>query len=207
MSIDPAAIPASPAESAPATSARESLETLTLLSQRRSTKIAEFTEPGPSDAQIDALIALAARTPDHGKLAPWRFVIIAGEARTRAGEALAETIEEVGDSSRQDFARAHFLRAPACVMVVSTAQPHAKIPEWEQTLSSAGVCYAMLIAAHAMGFAGAWLTEWPTYDEKARASLGLAEHERIAGFIFLGTARGPVIERTRPNLAERVTRY
>jgi nitroreductase len=207
MSIDPAAIPAPPAENTPATAARESLETLALLSQRRSTKIAEFAEPGPNDAQIEALIALAARAPDHGKLAPWRFVIIAGEARARAGEALAGIIEPADDTSRQDFARGHFLRAPACIMVVSTAQPHAKIPEWEQLLSSAGVCYGMLIAAHAMGFAGCWLTEWPTYDESARTALGLAAHERIAGFIFLGSARGPVIERTRPNLAERITRF
>src|SRR5690606_623306 len=94
-----------------------------------------------------------------------------------------------GDEARMDVARRLFLRSPACVLVVSTAAPHAKIPEWEQQLSSGAVCFALLMASHALGYAGCWITEWPAYDARARAALGLAEHERIAGFIHLGTAR------------------
>jgi len=207
MAIDPTKIPAL-AENDPADAAHESAEMLAMLAQRRSTKIADFVAPGPDDAQIDALIRLAARVPDHGKLGPWRFVVIAGEARQRAGEKLADLIvnDDGADEVRLDFARKHFIRAPACVMVVSTAAPHAKIPEWEQLLSSGAVCMNMLIAAHAMGFAACWLTEWPAYDERVRAALELASHERVAGFIYLGSAAKPATERFRANAAQRVSR-
>lgn len=208
MTIDPKTLPVL-AENEPADAAHESTEMLNALARRRSTKIADFVEPGPSDAQLDALIRLGARVPDHGKLGPWRFVIIAGEARQRAGEKLAQLIvnDDGADEVRADFARKHFLRAPACVMVVSTAAPHAKIPEWEQLLSSGAVCMNLLIAAHAMGFAGCWLTEWPTYDERARAALGLASHERIAGFVYLGSAAKPAAERFRADVAARISLF
>jgi nitroreductase len=207
MSIDPALIAPAPRENEPCNAFFESAETLALLARRRSTKVAHFAEPGPSPAQLDALIRLAARAPDHGKLAPWRFVIMAGEARVRAGEAIAAVISsDAGvDETQLGFARALFLRAPAVVMVVSRAAPHPKIPEWEQQLSSGAACYGLLIAAHAMGFAGCWLTEWPAYDARARAALGLAEHERVSGFVYLGAAREPALERARP--APLVTRF
>lgn len=209
MSIDPSEIPPPPAENDLVAAIHKSPETLALMARRRSTKIAEFAEPGPDAAQIDALIRLAARVPDHGKIGPWRFVIISGEARQRAGAALAEIVsaDNDKDTSRIDFARTHFMRAPVCVMVVSTAGPHPKVPEWEQLLSSGAACYGLLIAAHAMGFAGAWLTEWPTYDERARAALGLSAPERIAGLVFLGSAAKPAIERFRPDLATRISRF
>lgn len=209
MSIDAAKIPASPRENEPASAWRESLETLELLSQRRSTKLMFLKEPGPSPEQIAALLALAARAPDHGKLGPWRFVIIEGEGRTRAGEAIARVIE--GDAGvtteRVTFEKGRFMFAPLCVMVVSTAQTHAKIPEWEQQLSAAAVCYGLLIAAHAMGFAGTWLTEWVTYDERARAALGLQAHERIAGLVYIGSGPETAPERARPDVASRVSRF
>lgn len=202
MSIDPARIPPPPAENEVVNSACESLETLALLARRRSTKIARFVGPGPDDAQIDALLRLAARVPDHGKLGPWRFVVFAGAGRERGGAALAKAAPERGE-----IATGFFMRAPACVMVVSSAKPHPKIPEWEQTLSSAAVCQQLLIASHAMGFAGIWITEWPTFEPKARAALGLSETEQIAGFIFMGTAADPAMERARPYYKERVTRF
>lgn len=199
-------IPPPPREGEPAASARASAETLALLAARRSTPIAQLGEPGPDQAQLGALIRLAARAPDHGKLGPWRFVAMLGEARARAGAALAAVIaEDPGvDESRLAAERGRFARAPACVMVVSTAAPHPKIPEWEQQLSVGAVCFQLLLAAHAMGFGGTWLTEWPTYDARARAALGLAGHERIAGFVYLGTAQGPVVERVRPPLEDRI---
>jgi nitroreductase len=196
-------------ENETADAARESAETLALMARRRSTKIARFAEPGPSGEEIDALIRLAARVPDHGKLGPWRFVLIEGAARARAGEALATVIakDSGADEPRLAAARAHFQRAPAVVMVVSNAAPHAKIPEWEQQLSSGAVCFALLMAAHALGYAGCWLTEWPAYDARARTALGLAEHERIAGFIYLGAAREQPTERVRADVNARISRF
>lgn len=208
MSLDPKTIPSAPAENEPANAIYESSETLALMARRRSTKAGHFTEPGPTDAQLDALIRLAARVPDHGKLAPWRFVIMSGQGRDRAGAKLAAIVAHDGkDETQQQFARDLFKRAPVVVMVVSSAAPHPKIPEWEQVQSASAACFAMLIAAHAMGFAGCWLTEWPTYDGRAREALGLAEHERIAGFVYLGTAREPALERFRPDVAARVSRF
>lgn len=200
----PLPLPTPPRENDPLNAALESAETLTLLAHRRSTKIIHFAAPSPSGAEIDALIALAARVPDHGKLGPWRFVVIEGEARARAGEALAGVC---ADEPSADIARNTFARAPVCVMVVSTAAPHTKIPEWEQILSAGAVCFALLIAAHAMGYGGCWLTGWPAYDTRARAALGLTEGERIAGFIYLGNATETPTERVRADVSARVSRF
>jgi nitroreductase len=136
-------------------------------------------------------------------------VAIEGDARARAGEAIAAVIagDDGVDDMRLEKARTLFQRAPSVVMVVSTAAPHPKIPEWEQLLSSGAVCFSMLIAAHALGYASCWLTEWPTYDARARAALGLADHERIAGFIYLGTAREPATERVRADTETRISRF
>ncbi|MCR6644204.1 MAG: nitroreductase [Terricaulis sp.] len=183
--------------------ARESAETLALLSQRRSTKVAQLRAPAPSGADLEALIALAARAPDHGKLGPWRFVVIEGEGRARAGAAL----EAAAAEERRESAAMLFARAPLCVMVVSSPKPSAKVPEWEQILSAGAVCYGLLIGAHAMGYAGCWLTEWPAFDARARAALGLADDERIAGFVYLGSAAEPPLERERAEAAQRITRF
>lgn len=201
-------IPAAPRENEPANAARESAETLALLARRRSSKLMHLAAPAPSAAEIDALIALAARVPDHGKLGPWRFVVIEGDARARAGEALAEVVrnDEGVDATRLEFVRNTFLRAPACVMVVSSPQPHKKVPEWEQQLSAGAACFSLLLAAHALGYAGCWLTEWQAFDPRAAAALGVGEQERIAGFIYLGTAPEPAAERVRADIATRVSR-
>lgn len=204
MPLPNSALPPAPAENAPCDASFESAETLALLARRRSTKVVHFTEPGPNGQQLDALLRLAARVPDHGKLGPWRFVVIESDGRARAGEALASIS---ADAASAEIARQTFLRAPVCVMVVSTAAPHAKIPEWEQQLSAGAVCYALLIAAHAMGFGGCWLTGWAVYDSRARAALGLAEHERVAGFIHLGTPTETPTERVRADWRERVSRF
>lgn len=202
LSLD--AIPPAPAENEPCEAAHESAETLALLACRRSTKVVHFTAPGPSSAEIDALLTLAARVPDHGKLGPWRFVVFEGEGRVRAGEALASVS---ADAQSADIARATFTRAPVCVMAVSTAQAHAKIPEWEQQLSAGAVCFALQIAAHAMGYGSCWLTGWSVYDERARAALGLAAHERIAGYIHLGTPTETPVERVRADASTRISRF
>lgn len=203
MPLPSSLLPAAPAENDPCHAVFESAETLALLARRRSTKIIHFREPGPSTAEIDVLLRLAARVPDHGKLGPWRFVVIEGEGRARAGQALAGVAEE----AMKEAAIESFTRAPACVMVVSTAAPHAKIPEWEQQLSAGALCFALLVSAHAMGYGGCWLTGWACYDARARAALGLADHERIAGFIHLGTPTETPAERVRADWRARTTRF
>lgn len=209
MPLPLSAIPAPLADNDPANAACESAETLALLARRRSMKLMHLAEPGPSSAEIDALIALAGRVPDHGKLGPWRFVVIAGEARARAGAALADVIrnDEGVDESRLEFVRSTFLRAPTCVMVVSSPKESPKVPDWEQQLSAGAACFALLLSAHALGYAGCWLTEWQAFDPRAAAALGVGDGERVAGFVYLGTAAQPATERVRADVRSRVSRF
>ncbi|MGQ0532906.1 MAG: nitroreductase family protein [Caulobacteraceae bacterium] len=187
----------------------ESAETLALLAQRRSSKLMHLAEPAPSADEIDALIRLATRVPDHGKLGPWRFVVIEGEARARAGALLADVIrnDQGVDEDRLEFVRNWFKRAPVCVMVVSSPRSSPKVPEWEQQLSAGAACFSLLLSAHALGYAGCWLTEWPAFDERARAALGLTPEERIAGFVYLGTPNQGVAERVRADASWRISRF
>ena len=209
MVLPLSAIPLAPREGEPCDAVHESAETLAMLARRRSSKVMHLAEPAPSSAEIDALIRLAARVPDHGKLGPWRFIAFEGDARHRAGEALAGAIadDDNADEARLAHTRVLIARAPACVMIVSTAAPHAKIPEWEQQLSAGAVGFALLLSAHALGYGACWLTEWPTYDPRARAALGLADHERIAGFVYLGTPTQVPTERVRPDIDARISRF
>jgi len=209
MPLSLSAIPPQLQNNDPANAVKESAETLALLARRRSSKLMHLAEPAPSSAEIDALIQLAARVPDHGKIGPWRFVVIEGDARARAGAALAEVIkhDDGVDENRITFVRDTFLRAPACVMVVSAPQPNKKVPEWEQQLSAGAVCYNLLLAAHALGYAGCWLTEWQAFDTRAATALGLSDNERIAGFIYLGSAGTPAAERVRADAHSRVSRF
>lgn len=209
MSIDPAAVSVSPSESGQTASPKASLETLDLLAQRRSAKPFMLAAPAPTAGQLDRILELASRTPDHGKLHPWRFIVFEGEARMRAGTALEAVMKKNGDVSEETLkaTRKSLTHAPLVVAVVSTAKPHVKIPEWEQVLAVGAVSYAVLLAAHAFGFGGVWLTGWPAYDAEARAALGLAPDERLAGLIHLGTQTDTQPERVRPDMASLVTRY
>ncbi|MGD9982320.1 MAG: nitroreductase [Hyphomonadaceae bacterium] len=209
MPLPLSAIPASPQDSEPANAAMESVETLALLARRRSSKLMQLAEPAPSDAEIDALIRLAGRVPDHGKLGPWRFVVIGGEARDRAGASIANVIrnDDGVDEARIEFVRGWFKRAPVCVMVVSSPKANPKVPEWEQQLSAGAACFSLLIGAHALGYAGCWLTEWPAFDARARKALGLSDEERIAGFVYLGTPAQGVAERVRADVSSRISRF
>lgn len=185
-------------------------DALELLRTRRSFKPFELVEPVPDAGQLDTILTIASRVPDHGKLAPWRFVIFAGEGRMRAGQALATIVrqdEPDASEARIDAELTRFTRAPLSIMVVSRAGPHVKIPEWEQQLSAGAACLNLLHAVHALGFAGNWVTEWVAYDARARAVLGLADHERIAGIIQIGTPSKPAEDRPRPALADIVTHY
>jgi nitroreductase len=185
-------------------------QTLDLLRARRSAKFAELRPPGPSKDQLTTLLAIASRVPDHGKLAPWRFLIIEGAARTKFGELLAKTWAEnepaASPPERLSLERARFANVPLVVGVISRVTEGIKIPVWEQELSSGAVCTALLIAANAMGFSGSWITEWYGYDKKVFAALGLKPNERIAGFVGLGTVP-QVTERARPKLDDLITNW
>ena len=182
--------------------------TLDLLKTRRSVPPALLAEPGPDRATLDAILTLAARVPDHGKLAPWRFLVIAGAARARVGETIAATFAaDAPEASpeRLEQERRRLMHAPVAVAVVSRAGPHVKIPEWEQVLSAGAATMNLVIAANASGFATSWLTEWYTYDRRILDALGLAPSEKLAGFVHIGTAREVPSDRPRPDLAEVVT--
>jgi nitroreductase len=166
-----------------------------------------MSEPGPDEATLRAMLTLAARVPDHGKLVPWRFIVMGGDSRRAAGEAIARVAEETGRACDLEEERGRFLRAPLVVAVVSRAAPHPKIPEWEQVLSAGAVCLNLVHAAAAHGFAANWLTEWMAYDAKARAVLGLAEAERVAGFVHIGASDVKPADRDRPELDAIVQVY
>lgn len=188
----------------------DTTNTLALLRTRRSTVAKDMVPPGPNGEQLDELLKIAARVPDHGKLAPWRFILFEGEARSDFGVALAQRFKELNPAVGPDlieFERARFERAPIVIGVVSTAGPHAKIPEWEQQLSAGAVCQNLLIGATAMGFAAQWLTEWYSFDEKIADVLGLGEHERMAGFVYIASRTQEPVERARPDLLQRVSQW
>ena len=184
--------------------------TIALLRHRRSVPPPTMAGPGPTPAELDAILALAARVPDHGKLAPWRFIVFEGDARVRAGDAIAAIhAQDDPDAkpARLDLERKRLQHAPTVVAVVSRAAPHAKIPEWEQVLSAGAAAMNLLVAANALGFATAWLTEWYSYDARVAEALGLAPHEKFAGFVHIGRPTTAVEDRVRPVMAEIVTRY
>jgi nitroreductase len=184
-------------------------QALDLLLSRRSAKARFLAAPGPSAEELTRILTAAARVPDHGKLAPWRFIVFEGEARARFGQMLVEALRETETPSAEREAQeaGRFLSAPLVVGVVSRARPGLPIPEWEQILSAGAVCQNLLIAAHALGYVAVWLTGWFAYHPKVLQRLGLAAGERIAGFIHIGTGTAPVEERPRPDLNAIVARY
>jgi nitroreductase len=185
-------------------------DALQLLKTRRSVKPMELTGPAPSEAEIDTLLGIASRVPDHGKLAPWRFIVFAGDARLAAGEIIADAFRaNRADATPEqiEFERKRLARAPLVIAVVSRAGAHAKIPEWEQELSAGASAMSLVFAAHAMGYAASWITEWYAYDRRVLDALGLTAKERVAGFVHIGRPAKPPEERERPKLDAIVTRY
>ncbi|WP_144574024.1 nitroreductase [Agrobacterium sp. DE0009] len=184
------------------------IKLLDYLKVRRSTPALQLAEPGPSTTQIEDMLRLAVRVPDHGKLAPWRFVVYRGEERVRLGEtALRIALEKNPelDLQQQDVERTRFTRAPVVIAVISTAKPHFKIPEWEQVMSAGAVCLNLIFAANATGFAANWLTEWFAFDPAFLSETGVSADEKIAGYIHIGSTVFPPVERPRPDLADVVT--
>lgn len=174
---------------------------LSLLATRRSGRPREMIAPGPDTAQLNAILTIASRTPDHGKINPWRFVIVPDAARS----ALATLITTAYLAERPDAARleietleAFATQAPSLVVVLSSPNPERKIPVWEQELSVGAACMNLLHAAHAHGFVGGWLTGWAAYSDVVRDAFGAAP-ERIAAFMFIGSPSRDLEERPRPD--------
>jgi nitroreductase len=179
---------------------------LSLLLSRRSGKPRDMIAPGPDAAQLETILTVASRVPDHGKLAPWRFVTVAADQRDALANLLVSAYQaEKPEAGKLELdAMVQFAhQAPSLVVVLSSPVAGSKIPLWEQELSTGAACMQVLNAAHALGFVGGWLTGWPTYSARVRDAFGTG-HERIAGFVFLGSPSKALEERPRPNLSNVV---
>ncbi len=196
MSIE---VPPPPPFGAPAPFGQVSPETLALLATRRSASPKSLAAPGPSPDELQGLLRLAAHVPDHGKLAPWRFIVLAGEAKARFAERLEGLAVEQADPGKA-AAVLFKLKTPPLAVAVISRPVEASIPLWEQKLSAGACCMTLVIAAQAMGYGANWITDWYGYDARAGALLGLGSDERVAGFILIGTPTEAPMERVRPDV-------
>lgn len=180
-------------------------EVLRFLALRRSTSAVTLAEPAPSPDQLADLLRLAARAPDHGKLAPWRFVVLEGDGKAAFAVRLEALAQAQADAKRA--AKLAKLKIPPLAVVVISSPKPGEIPEWEQVLSAGAVCTNLVHATLAMGFGANWITDWYSYDADATTVLGLDKGERVAGFVMIGTPREPPLERERPALDPLVTHW
>mgnify|MGYP006188245453 FL=1 len=182
---------------------------LTLLQTRRSGKPRDLIAPGPDDAQLRQILEVALRTPDHGKLAPWRFVIVPQDKREKLAALLEAAYRaEKPEAGRLEIEAMHQFAHQAPTLVVALSKPVAgsKIPVWEQELSAGAAIMNLLHATHALGFAGGWLTGWPSFNDDVRDAFG-SEDERLAGFVFIGTPSRALEERPRPDYNDIVSTW
>ncbi|MBB4799414.1 nitroreductase [Brevundimonas bullata] len=179
---------------------------LARLANRRSASAQLLSVPGPSEAEIEQILHLGARTPDHGKLFPWRFVVLGPQSRTELSEALAVLAESQNRIDKDLAVLAKLANPPLTIMVVSTPIQSHKVPVWEQQLSAGAVCMNLEHAADALGYSASWITDWYAYDPAAVALFGVQDGETIAGFIHIGSLTAPPLERPRPNMAHKVER-
>ena len=183
--------------------------TLSLLATRRSGKPREMVAPGPSEAQLAEILEIAARAPDHGKLFPWRFVIVPQDRREAFGRLLVGALEvedPAGKLAKRDQAIEFAHQAPVLVVLISAPVHGHKIPLWEQELSVGAVAMNLLTATTAMGFVGSWITGWPTYSARVSEAF-CAPGQKLAGFIFLGSPSRELEERPRPDLAQIIRHW
>ncbi len=183
---------------------------INFMQNRRSVPAKTMAGPvgGPSPGELQAMAAIAARVPDHGKIAPWRFVEFSRSAKERLGERiLARALEIDPELNREmiEVEQNRFLRAATVIMLVSCPKPHPKVPEWEQVLSAGAVGMNWLIAANAHGYDAQWLSEWYSFDAELAGDFGIGEGERIAGFIHIGERTMPKTDRARPELSDIYT--
>ena len=180
------------------------------LLSRRTVTSAFLADPGPDANQLSEMLTIACRVPDHGKLAPWRFMLFEGDARVKAGEKLYEIAKRKWPERSEDqldAERRHFLPAPLTVGVISTAAPHFKIPEFEQLLAAGNSALNLCHAANALGFAAHWVTRWFAFDQEAAQMLGAKDGERFVGFVHIGTPQTRLEDRDRPDASALVTHW
>lgn len=192
---------------------RRDLGTLDLLLSRRSVKAHRMAAPGPAGEALEAILRAGLRVPDHGKLGPWQFIVVAGDARQKLGAEIASCYRREEERPSESVARklSEFpAQAPLLIVVASCLSDAKPIPEWEQILSAGAACQNMLVAAHAQGFVGQWLTGWPAYSPGVRGVLGLCAKDRVAGFLFMGSwdsGDAALSERRRPEYADIVRHW
>ena len=174
------------------------------LARRRSAPAQALTMPGPSRGQVARILELGARTPDHGKLFPWRFVVLGSNSRSTLAEAFTPLTQNQPQPDKARAVLGKLTAAPVTILVVSSPVPSQKVPVWEQHLSAGAVCMNLEHAAGALGFSTSWITDWYSYDADALSLLGLTEGEKVAGFIHIGTLADPPLERPRPDLSVKV---
>jgi len=186
-------------------------DTIEFLKARRSVKPREMQGNGPSADELNTILTIGARVPDHGKLAPWRFIVFEGDARKRAGNVIATVFARKNPDAPVETIEAEKHRlteAPLVVAVVSSLKQHPKVPPWEQELSAGASCMNIVVAATALGYGANWLTGWFAFDRDVLAGLGLSADEKIAGFIHIGGRPDKTIEdRPRPDLKDLMTRF
>ncbi|SFJ86606.1 nitroreductase family protein [Bradyrhizobium sp. cf659] len=185
-------------------------DAIELLKTRRSVKPREMTGPGPSAAELETILTIGARVPDHGKLAPWRFIIFEGDARQRAGEVIAKVFARKNPGAPAadvEIERKRLTDAPLVIGIVSFTRPHPKVPAFEQELSAGASAMNIVTAATALGYGACWLTGWFAFDRDVLDGLGLKPDEKLAGFIHIGKPTKPSEDRPRPFLSEIVTRF
>ena len=185
-------------------------DAIDLLKVRRSVKPREMTAPGPSPAELETILTIAARVPDHGKLTPWRFIVFEGDARLRAGEIIAKVFAQKNPQATAadiEVEKKRLTDAPLVIAVVSLTKPHPKVPAWEQELSAGASAMNIVTAATALGYGACWLTGWFAFDRDVLDGFGLKADEKLAGFVHIGTPSRPSEDRPRPALSEIVTRF
>jgi nitroreductase len=180
------------------------------LKTRRSVGIAFLKNPGPTPEELDEILTIGTRVPDHGKFVPWRLIVIEGDARAAAGEKLAaiqKARNPALDEASLDIERRQFLPAPVTIGVLLSPKPNPKAPEMEQLLSAGNVCFNLSHAAFALGFAASWTNRWYGFDTEAQQMLGAKGGERFVGFVHVGTPTTVMEDRDRPDLSKVVTRW
>ena len=185
-------------------------DAIEFLKTRRSMKPREMTGPGPSPADLETILTIGARVPDHGKLAPWRFILFEGDARARAGDVIAGVFAKKNPQASAAEIEAEKKRltdAPLVIGVVSFTRPHPKVPAWEQELSAGASAMNLVTAATALGFGACWLTGWAAFDRDVLDGLGLKPDEKLVGFIHIGNVVKAGEDRPRPALSDIVTRF
>jgi nitroreductase len=185
-------------------------DAIDLLKIRRSVKPREMTGPGPSPAEIETILTIGARVPDHGKLTPWRFIVFEGDARVRAGEVIAGVFAAKNPNATPaeiEIEKRRLTDAPLVIGVVSFTRAHPKVPAWEQELSAGASAMNIVTAATALGYGACWLTGWFAFDRDVLDRLGLKADEKLAGFVHIGTPTKSSEDRPRPALADIVTRF